>query len=288
MYLFYKDVMVKIGIFHLLLDVNHVLQLRHMITTVISSFKGGTAKTSSVLHIGAALAKFHKKRVLLIDFDSQANLSTGLGVGCDCLDTAVPVLQGEKNIGDVIKQTSIPGLFLIPGNTYLDGVERTGQIMQDPYSHERLRRSLRDLDFDHCIIDVPPSLSWLTQSAYFASDYSMLAITPEPYSVLALHRLSKFHSMINEHHPIKLSGILLSLWDPRTATNAVFTEGIDELYPNMLFDTRVRRDVSVSRAILQGKSVFEAYPKSRVAEDYKNVTIEFLKKCSPIKASKTK
>lgn len=247
---------------------------------MISSFKGGTAKTSSVLHIGAALSKFHGKRVLLIDFDSQANLSTGLGIGCDSLDTMVPVLQGEKNIGDVIKETGIPGLYLIPGNTYLDGVERTSPIMQDPYSHERLRKSLQGLEFDYCIIDVPPSLSWLTQSAYFASDYSLLAITPEPYSVLALHRLAKFHSMINEHHPIKLAGILLSLWDKRTATNRVFTEGIDEIYPNMLFETRVRQDISVSRAILQGKSVFEAYPKSRVVADYKNLTVEFLKKCS--------
>lgn len=251
-----------------------------MKTTVLSSFKGGTAKTSTTLHLGSALAKFHKKRVLLIDFDSQANLSTGLGIGCDSLDTMVPVLQGEKSINEVIKKTSIPDLFLIPANTYLDGVERTSQIMQDPYSHERLRKSLKDLDFDYCFIDVPPSLSWLTQSAYFASDFSLLSITPEPYSVLALHRLAKFHTMINEHHPIKLIGILLSLWDPRTRTNQVFIEGIEELYPKMLFDARVRKDVAVSRAILQGKSVFETYPKSRVVEDYKNLTIEFLNKCS--------
>lgn len=257
-----------------------------MITTVISSFKGGTAKTSTVLHVGAALAKFHKKRVLLIDFDSQANLSTGLGIGCDSLDTMVPVLQGEKRIQDVIKETSTPGLYIIPGNTYLDGVERTSPIMSDPYNHERLRKSLQSLDFDYCLIDVPPSLSWLTQSAYFASDYSLLAITPEPYSVLALHRLAKFHSMINEHHPIKLAGILFSLWDPRTATNQVFSEGIDEVYPNMLFDTRVRRDVSVSRAILQGKSVFDAYPKSRVVDDYKSLALEFLAKCAQAESTK--
>jgi chromosome partitioning protein len=250
-----------------------------MITAVISSFKGGTAKTSTVLHIGAALAKFHKKRVLLIDFDSQANLSNGLGIGCDCLETMVPVLKGDADIKSVIKQTSIPGLFLIPGNTYLDGVERTSAVMADPYSHERLRKSLRSLDFDYCLIDVPPSLSWLTQSAYFAADFSLLSLTPEPYSILALHRLAKFHAMINEHHPIKLAGILLSLWDPRIATNQVFVEGISEVFPKMLFDTRVRRDVSVSRAILQGKSVFDAFPKSRVVEDYKALTIEFLKKC---------
>lgn len=257
-----------------------------MKTTVVSSFKGGTAKTSTTLHLGAALAKFHKKQVLLIDFDSQANLSAGLGIGCDSLDTAVPVLQGEKPITAVIKKTSIPGLHIVPANTYLDGIERTSPIMQDPYSHERLRKSLKGLDFDYCFIDVPPSLAWLTQSAYFASDYSLLSITPEPYSVLALHRLAKFHSMINEHHSIELLGILLSLWDARISTNQVFTEGIEEIYPDMLFKTRIRRDVAVSRAILQGKSVFEAQPRSRVVDDYKNLALEFLSKFSAAKPKK--
>lgn len=251
-----------------------------MKTTVLSSFKGGTAKTSTSLHLGSALAKFHGKRVLLIDFDSQANLSTGLGFGCDSLDTMVPVLQGEKSIKDVIKKTDTEGLFLVPANTYLDGVERTSQIMQDPYSHERLRKTLKNLDFDYCFIDVPPSLSWLTQSAYFASDYSLLCITPEPYSVLALHRLAKFHAMVNEHHDIKLIGILFSLWDPRTSTNQAFADEIEETFPKALFNTKIRRDVSVSRAILKGTSVFESYQKSRVVEDYKELALEFLKKCT--------
>ena len=62
----------------------------------VSSFKGGTAKTSTSLHIGAALAKFHKQKVLLIDFDAQANLTTGLGYDPDEQDSMAPVLQGEK------------------------------------------------------------------------------------------------------------------------------------------------------------------------------------------------
>jgi len=250
-----------------------------MITTVVSSFKGGTCKTSTALHLGSALAKFHKKKVLLIDFDSQANLSSGLGHGCDCLDTMVPVLQGEKPVSAVIKETTVPNLHLIPGNTYLDGVERTGPIVSDPYNHERLRRALQSLKYDYCIIDVPPSLSWLTQSAYYAATYSIVAAIPEPYSVLALHRLAKFQAMINEHHPIKLAGVLLSMWDSRVTTNDVFVEGIQEVFPGKLFETRIRRDVSVSRAILQGQPVFEAYPKSRVVTDYKELASEFLERC---------
>jgi chromosome partitioning protein len=82
-----------------------------MKTIVINSFKGGTAKTSTTIHLGSALAKFHKKHVLLIDFDSQANLSNGLGFGSDSLDTMVPVLQGEKSIKDVIKKPAFPIFF---------------------------------------------------------------------------------------------------------------------------------------------------------------------------------
>lgn len=247
-----------------------------MEVTVVNSFKGGTAKTSTTLHLGAALAKFHKKKVLLIDFDSQANLSSGLGFGSDCIDTMVPVLQGKKQIEEVIKKTDFANLSIIPANTFLDGVERSHPITSDPYGHERLRKSINSLDFDHCIIDVPPSLSWLTQSAYYASNHSIIASIPEPYSVLALHRLSKFHAMVNEHHSINIIGVLLSLWDSRNATNEIFIEGIQEVFPNKLFQSKIRKDISVSRAILQGKPVFDAFPRSKVVDDYKSMTKEFL------------
>src|ERR1700720_2636397 len=85
----------------------------------ISSFKGGTAKTSTALHVGAALAKFHKKKVLLIDFDAQANLTTGLGFDPDENDSLAAVLQGKKSIHDVVVPTIEPNLKLIPADTWL-------------------------------------------------------------------------------------------------------------------------------------------------------------------------
>ena len=74
----------------------------------VSSFKGGTAKTSTALHLGSALALFHKQKVLLIDFDAQANLTTGLGYDPDAQDSLAPVFLGNKKINDVILQTQIP------------------------------------------------------------------------------------------------------------------------------------------------------------------------------------
>lgn len=243
------------------------------------SFKGGTAKTSTALHIGACLAKNYKKRVLLIDFDAQANLSTGLGFR-DHLDTMVPVLQGEKNIKDVIQPTSISNLFLIPANAYLDGVEKTPQIGCDPYAHERLRRALADVDkdYDFCFIDTPPSLGWLTQSAFFASEFSMICSIPEAYSIIALRRLKEFHENIKKYHDIEVLGVLLSFWNERGAVNKEFLDEITNFFPEKLFSSRIRRDASVSRAVLEGKPVTHTEPNSRAAQDYKALAEEFLKR----------
>src|SRR5436189_1240451 len=105
----------------------------------ISSFKGGTAKTSTTLHVGAALAKYHDKKVLLVDFDAQANLTTGLGFDPDENDSMAAVLQGKKTFADVVKSTSLPNLDLVPADTWLERVEVTGALAADRYSHERLR-----------------------------------------------------------------------------------------------------------------------------------------------------
>ena len=254
-----------------------------MKTIVVCGFKGGTARTSTTLHLGAALAKFHNQRVLLIDFDPQANLSTGLGFGTDDHDTMVPVLQGLKTISEVIKKTSVEGLDIVLANTYLDQVESTAPLVSDPYAHERLRKSLKNLNYDLCFIDIPPSLGWLCQSAFFASQHSLICSVPEPYSVLALKRLAKYHQAINENHKIDVFGILLSMWDERGPTNKAFTDGIELEFPKKLLNTRVRRDIAVSRTILMGLPVFDTALNSRVSEDYQELAKEFMLRCKSSK-----
>lgn len=251
-----------------------------MQTFTFCSFKGGTSKTSTSMHIGACLAKFHKKRVLLIDFDSQANLSIGLGIGPDSLQTMVPVLQGQSTIQEVIQPTSIKNLHIVPANAYLDGIERTPQLGNDPYAHERLRRALSSVvnDYDFCFIDTPPSLGWLTQSAFFASQHSVICAIPEAYSVIALRRLKEFQNSIKQYHPIEVFGVVLTFWDERGAVNKAFLEEIDSSFPAMTFEAKVRRDMAVSRAVLKGKTVFDYDKESRAAEDYKALSNEFLKR----------
>jgi len=248
----------------------------HIIT--LCSFKGGTAKTSTALSVGACLAKFHKKKVLLVDFDSQANLSIGLGIGPDSEKTMVPVLQEKGDVRDMVHPTNIPGLFLIPANAYLDGIERTPQIGSDPYAHERLRRALVPLneEYDFCFIDTPPSLGWLTQSAFFASHYNLICAIPEAYSVIALRRLKEFQESIQKYHPIDVLGVVLTFWDERGAVNKTIIEEIEGSFPHKLLKSKVRRDISVSRAVFQGCPVIDFASEGRAAEDYRELTKEIL------------
>ncbi len=252
------------------------------------SFKGGTSKTSTALNLGAALGKFHRKKVLLVDLDPQANLSVGLGIGADRLETMVPVLQEKTEIRSVILKTGTQNVSLIPSNAYLDGVEKLPPLGNDCYAHERVRRELMKIkeDYDFCFIDTPPSLGWLTQSAFFASDYSIVCAIPEAYSVIALERLKDFHETINEHHSVEVLGVLMTFWNERGAINKELLESIEDSFPKKIFKMKVRRDIVVSRAVFEGKPVFDIETGSRAADDYKALSEEFLDRFKKIEKLK--
>lgn len=246
----------------------------------VCSFKGGTAKTSISLNLGASLAKMHGKRVLLIDFDAQANLTAGLGFDPDSHDSLASVLQDQKLIHDVILKTSYENLDLIPADTWLERVEVTGILASDRYSHEKLKKVLEPLDYDLAIIDTPPSLCWLTESSLIAATHAMVCATPEFYSIKGLQRLSFFMHYIAERHPFELLGVVLSFWNPRGRNNESFIEVVNDTFPEKLLQTKIRRDIAVSEASIHGKPVFEMRPNSRAAEDFAHLTEEILEKMS--------
>jgi len=216
------------------------------------------------------------KKVLLIDFDSQANLSIGLGLGPDQTATMASVLLEEKTIEQVIAKTERKTLDIIPSNAYLDGIERTPLLANDPYAHERLKRAISNLDYDIVFIDTPPSLGWLTQSAFFAATKSVICAIPEAFSVIALHRLKEFHESVQRYHPIELLGIIFSFWNERGAINHAFLDEIETCFPSMMFKAKVRRDVAISRAVLKG----EPATRGRAFDDYCALTEEFLARLS--------
>lgn len=244
----------------------------------VSSFKGGTAKTSISLNIGAILAKKHRKKVLLIDFDAQANLTAGLGFDPDQHDSLAPVLQGTKQAQEVILKTSIKNLDLIPADTWLERVEVTGPLASDRYSHEKLRNVLSSLNYDYIFIDTPPSLCWLTESAFIAAHYCLVAATPEFYSIKGLQRLSLFMDTIGKRHPLKVLGVALSFWNERGKNNDAFLNIINETFPGKVLTYKIRKDASVSEASILGKPVIETAPASRASQDFLHLTSELLTK----------
>jgi chromosome partitioning protein len=246
----------------------------------MAAFKGGTAKSSASLHLASSLSIFHDKRCLLIDFDPQANLSSSLGFSTDDLSTMVPVLQEEKSIKEVIKPTFIPKLNIITANTYLDQIEATTPLFNDPYAHERLRNNLRSVenDFDFCFIDIPPSLNWLCRAAFYAANYSLICAIPEPFSILAMQRLAKYHESINKNHKIDVLGVLLSFWDDRSSINTALLHGIELAFKGKILNTKIRRDKAIPKAVLEGKPVFMTDKSSRASKDYQALAKEFLKK----------
>ena len=243
-------------------------------TLAVCSFKGGTAKTSISLNLGAAFALQRGKRVLLVDFDAQANLSAGLGFDPDNQDSLAAVLQGAKTIDDIILPTGINGLDLIPADTWLERVEVTGDLAHDRYSHERLKHLLAPLDYDIAIIDTPPSLCWLTESSLVAATHALVCATPEFYSMKGLQRLSYFIEYTAQRHPIELLGVILSFWNQRGKSNEAFLEVIEATFPDKLFQTKIRRDIAISEAAIKGKPLLLSSPKSRAAEDITALTTE--------------
>ncbi len=242
----------------------------------VSSFKGGTAKTSTSLNMGAVLSKHFKKKTLLIDFDAQANLTTGLGFDPDENDSLAPVLLKDKEIIDVIKPTCIKNLDIIPADTWLERVEVTGSLASDRYSHERLRDIIEPLKYDIIIIDTPPSLCWLTESALIAANSTLICATPEFYSIKGLERLSQFIESIGQRHPLSVLGVILSFWNKRGKSNQAFLDVIDKTFPQKTLKTKVRRDICVSEAAIFGKPILETAPRSRAATDYLSLTKELV------------
>ena len=240
------------------------------------SFKGGTAKTSITLHLGAALSKYYRKKVLLVDFDAQANLTTGLGFDPDEFDSLASVLHGKKSLSDIVQDTGTKNLSLIPADTWLERVEVTGELASDRYSHERLKEIVDDCDYDYILIDTPPSLCWLTESALIASDHALVCATPEFYSIKGLERLSEFIDSIGDRHNVDVLGVALSFWNARGKSNQAFLDIIERTFPEKTLKSRIRRDIAVNEASIYGKPVFLSSPKSRAAQDFRSMTKELV------------
>jgi chromosome partitioning protein len=254
--------------------------------------KGGVGKTTTAVNIGAFLA-WQGRRVLLLDLDPQGNASASLGIDRFALSTSIyDVLTGGATLREILTPTAMERLTLAPSVPMLAGaeVELAGvpdrefilrhalAAASESYGTERSpQRSLRD-EFDHILIDCPPSLGILTVNALTSAD---LVVVPVQCEYLALEGLAQLMQTIalvreNLNPSLKLFGLVMTMFDPRARLGTQVIQEVRAHFPNELFETYIPRNVRVAEAPSFGEPLVKFDIHSRGAEAYEKLTNEFL------------
>ena len=265
----------------------------HPISTrifTVANQKGGVGKTTSAVNIGAALA-MGGLRTLIIDLDPQGNASTAFGVSRDEVNGMYEVIIKDLPIKDAaLKVPGYPALEVIPATQSLANAEV--ELVPLVARELRLKRALttylndaasRGERFDYVIIDCPPSLGLLTINALVAADELLIPIQCEYYSLEGLSLLLHTVSLIQEHlnQNLKLTTIVLTMFDGRTRLANDVADEIRKHYPKELIDVPIPRAVRVSEAPSYGQTVMTYDPGSNGAEAYARVAREIALRGAP-------
>jgi chromosome partitioning protein len=237
--------------------------------------KGGVAKTTSTVNLGAALRE-HGLRVLAVDMDPQGNLTMSQGIDTESLDKSMyDVLVHRTPIEEVIYERE---LDVAAATIDLAGAEMALSTM---IGRERaLQRALDKVAdrYDYMLIDTPPSLGLLTINALTASEGVIVPVQCEYLSLRGLLQLEKTLEMIRENlNPdVRIQGILPTLFDARTSHGKESIEVLRENFGDLVFDTVVRKTIKFAEAPVIGASVLKYDPKGRGAESYRALAREVL------------
>ena len=241
--------------------------------------KGGVAKTTSCVNIGASLAD-QGKTVLLIDLDAQGSLTTSTGlreIGADEL-TTYEVLKGA-DIKEATRTLS-EGLSVLPTDIRLSGAEI--ELSSVPGREFLLREALTEFDdvFDYVLIDCPPSLGVLTLIALTASDG---VIVPVKADYLALKGMSQLVDVINvvkrRMNPgLEIAGVIATFYNSRRNLDQQIVEQIETFFPGKLFETKISQNTALAEAPSQGKNIFEYDSRSKGAQQYRTLAEELIER----------
>ena len=243
--------------------------------------KGGVGKTTSTINMGAALAEFGRK-VLLVDLDPQGALSAGLGVSHEELDITVHnlLVDNSSSIFDAILSSGVENLDLVPANIDLSAAEI--QLVNEVGREQALARALRPVmkDYDFIIIDCQPSLGLLTVNALSCADSVMIPVESEYFSLRGLALLMDTVEKVRDRLNFKLEvlGILVTMFDRRTLHAREVMERLVEAFGDKVFDSVITRTVRFPETSVAGEPISSWAPKSSGAIQYRNLAAEVIQR----------
>ncbi len=241
--------------------------------------KGGVGKTTSTVSLGAALAGYGRK-VLLVDFDPQGALSVALGMNPNEMDLSIynMLTQKDCHIGDVIVNTRIPDLDLLPSNIHLSAAEI--QLVSEVGREYALQRALAPIidDYDFVLIDCQPSLGLLTLNALAASKEVIIPMETEYFALrgvaLLKDTIDKVVSRLNPE--LRIVGVLPTMYDPRTLHSREVLESVTGAFGDTVFSTTIHRTVKFPDSAVAGEPITTFAPSSSGAEAYRRLAREVL------------
>jgi chromosome partitioning protein len=241
----------------------------------LANQKGGVAKTTTTLNLGAAFAE-QGMRVLLVDLDPQGNLTMSQGLNPDSIERSMfDVLVHQLPIREVIQRAETD---LAVSSIDLAGAELAlSSLIGRERALDKALVGVKD-EYDFVLIDTPPSLGLLTINALVAANGVIVPVQCEYLSLRGLVQLENTLSMIRENlNPdVEIQGILPTMYDSRTLHSREAVEILQENFGDLVFGTRIRKTIRYAEAPVKGTSILKYDPQGTAAEAYRDLAKEVL------------
>ena len=241
----------------------------------VANQKGGVGKTTTSVNLSAAFAEMGKK-VLLMDCDPQGNATSGLGIEKDGLELSIyDALINDTPMEEIIIQTQF-GLDVVPSVMDLAGAEVELVNLEDKQYRLKKTVELVKEKYDYILIDCPPSLGHVTLNALTAADSVLLPLQCEFYALEGLSQLLSTVQLVQEqlNEKLRIEGLVLTMYDSRTNLAEQVVEEVKTHFPDMVYATKIPRNVRLSEAPSFGKPIFAYASSSKGAQAYMSLAEE--------------